>query len=144
MTILRGLTLYVSRAADGDWTRGGITSRHAELTVLGIRDHVGHRPDLLLMPRSWQVSPVHADKPPVVVHIRERGLFGSRGQMHLYLEPTQPSGDPLSGWYAHGGNFAGSSGGRFAEEIEPLLGYRLPGPLPVHDHRVDPSPQQWP
>lgn len=144
VTILRGLTLYVSRAADGDWTRGGVTARHTELTVLGIYNHASDRPDLLLTPRSWQVSPAHTDKPAVVVHIHERGLFGSHSRMHLYLEPTQPTGDPLPGWYAHGGNFAGTSDGRFAEELEPLLGYRLPGPLPVHDHRVDPSAQQWP
>lgn len=142
-TSLHGLTLYVARAADGDWSLGGITSRHPELCVIGIRDHTAHHPDPLLRPRSWQVTTPRPDKPAVVVHIAYRFSLGpDRHTRGAYLEPALLDGAVMPGSFAYGGNFAGTSDARFAEQVAALLGYPLSGPLPVRDRVIDPRPQQ--
>ena len=113
---LRGLRLDVYRyAGGGDCSRGGITSNHDTVTLVGIVPANGKTP--VPLPRHSRVFTPSEDSPAVVLV--------SRNGYPPYLTPYSESGVYPHGMF--GGNFAYASDFRFAA-LSPSG-----GPLAVHD-----------
>lgn len=116
----KGLRLSVYRAAGRpDCTLGGISATAVDLTVTTIRERgaggdTADRP----LPEDCQVSAPGPEAPEAILVITHR----PRGARWVHL---QPAANP--GWhYMHGGNYAGTSDGRW----EPLSGTDL---VAIHD-----------
>jgi hypothetical protein len=116
----KGLLLNIYRAADGDFTLGGITSRSALLTVTAIRETGPERSQEkeYPLPDGSRISAPTEHAPEAILVIRHRP--GGKRWVHL-----QPAANP--GWhYMDGGNYAGTRDGRW----EKIAGTAL---VPVHD-----------
>jgi hypothetical protein len=129
----RGLTAVVYRSADGvDCTAGGITSRHARLTVVGWVDGDPRGTERAEpMPKGARVSAA-TDAAPAVLLVVRRWLDT------VHLGPAVPSGDGYAlepGWHMAGGNYAVTSDSRMSDLISGLLGHHVYGALAVHDRR---------
>jgi hypothetical protein len=116
----KGLRLSVYRAAGRpDCTLGGISANAEDLTVTTIRERgAGGEPTDRPLPEDCQVFAPGPDAPEAILVITRR----PRGARWVHL---QPAANP--GWhYMHGGNYAGTSDGRW----EPLAGTDL---VAIHD-----------
>lgn len=73
-THLRGLHVRVYREADGhyDFTRGGASGVHRQLTIIGILDRENRRRELTPMPEGSRVFPPTPSAPPAVLIRRGR------------------------------------------------------------------------
>lgn len=101
-----GLRISVYRDDLPDCTKGGVTSRRSDLTVVNV---------------DGPFEPT-ADAPAVM-------LF--HGNIKTALPKLVPVG--LEGkWTMFGGNYAGTSDSRFADAVERLCGVRA-NIVPVHD-----------
>jgi len=119
-TFSPGLRLKVLRAADGDCSNGGLTSRHSQLTLVGVVDKTEDRANQTVQPlaASAQIHAAHEDAPPVLLVLRR---VGRTIVQHLEQPPTDGK------WFMSGGNYAVGAGPQF----EQLVGHR--GAVQVHD-----------
>lgn len=129
MSFDKGLRLTVYRAADGkDYSNGGITSKHAEVTLVGTK-----RKGQPVQPldRYSRVFDVTDDAPAVVlVESAVPGLYGPHLEPLEYVEAhnTQDYAGPM-----YGGNYAGSSDSRVTELGRTVFGHDHSDIYPVHD-----------
>jgi hypothetical protein len=112
----KGLIVSVLRDSlgEGDFTRGGLTAHHHELTVVNIDGPFGprdHRPAVMLIQGSGKGS-----NPILVPAVEDEA-----GDWH-----------PAAGWWMAGGNYAVTSDTRFSEALEKLGATRTMAPK-VHD-----------
>lgn len=109
---MNGLILNVYRSANGtDCTAGGITSRHAELLLVG--DGID---------AIFQATP---DRPRVTL----RKWHGT-----VHLVPCDEFGKPLDRiQWMFGGNYAASCDSRVYRAVEALTSTPFHGALAVHD-----------
>lgn len=118
---MKGLTLNVYRHADGDFTNGGVSSRHTRLTLVGVRRN-GVVSEL---PKYAQVVEPREDAPAVV--LVESALPHLEGP---HIEPVDydTSGTPPM----FGGNYAASSDSRWSE-LGDVFGHGRISAVRVHD-----------
>jgi hypothetical protein len=120
-TLRRGLHVTVLRSAAGDFTLGGFSTRHTNLTVVATLSITGARYVVDPLPRLAQVFPATIDSPAAYLVKRVMG-----GGTLFHVAPAV--GDPtLITTYMFGGNAAHPSDGRLTELL-PFYGC-----LNIHD-----------
>ncbi len=131
-----GLTLHVLRDAAGtDCTLGGISSRAAQVVLVGILDSTrDHAREVAPMPERSRIVGPSADRPAVAVEIRRQAFKDSR---YAHLVPVRWDHETrryvrTNSWSMAGGNYATTSDSRFPELIEQAIGHRAPA-LAIHD-----------
>lgn len=114
------LTVYRDAAHCVDYTNGGVSGRCARLTLVGVvRIERGHKPVIQELDSYSQVFAPDEDAPAVWLVL---DYLGAR------LVPALPDTSPdLGTRYMFGGNFAGSSDGRW-DRLVPFY-----GAVSVHD-----------
>ncbi len=135
----KGLTVNVLRPAANGWgdcTNGGVSSRHARLTVVGVLDSTRTVPTLRPMPADSRVFEPTADAPAVWLMMRR---IGERDVWSII--PAAPATDTSTGaaprdirgltlhvsrWMA-GGNYAATSDSRLSAIV------RMYGAVAIHD-----------
>lgn len=124
----KGMMLGVARAVDlgVDTTLGGISSRFTRLTLVGVLDE---ERIVRRLPAHMQVFEVTADRPPVLLQIRQLG------DKVASIIPASEDGTPAEGWFMAGGNYAAWSDSRVSDLVSELLGYRFYGALSIHDRK---------
>lgn len=106
---MNGLIISVYKDANGyDCTNGGISSFHANLTLIGTGIEGPFAPT--------------EERPAVTMVTR---TIGER--KYTNLVPCDENAQPLPGWYMAGGNYGYTSDSRFR-----IL---CPYPLPIHDRK---------
>ncbi len=137
----RGLTLDVYRNANhGDCTNGGITSRAAKLTLVGVLDCTEYTGSFVYpAPKAMRVFTVGDEAPAVALEIRKHSFGTGARALAMYgnLVPVHWSINAdryvrSHSWTMFGGNFAHTSDIRLPEYIESQLGYRCDA-IKVHD-----------
>jgi hypothetical protein len=125
MTQHKGLILHVYRAADSrDCTLGGVSSKHAGLTLVGFKRHADEKWQPL--ERYAQVFEPNEDRPAVILV--------ESGVPHLYGPHLVPLEIIESGRYPMmGGNYAGTSDSRWAELGHTIFGHDRLDVVAVHD-----------
>lgn len=109
-----GLHIDVYRSSHGDCTNGGISSKARSLVVVNVDGPFSPSPDA---PAAFLV----------------RGL-GPKGTVRIV--PAISDGMkwvPSTDWTMMGGNYAGTSDGRFGRAVEELLGHAFYGAVAIHD-----------
>ena len=106
-----GMLVNVLRATSRDCTNGGLSSRFNTLCVMN-----AHGP---FMPNEHT--------PPVVLR---KGAYGS-----IHIVPATVEGVAEAGHFMAGGNYAGSSDGRFTNAVEAMLGHNFYGAVAIHDRK---------
>ena len=119
-----------------DCTRGGITSRHNQLVLVGSCDlrKDAHNRCVVPLPDGAQVFSAGPDRPAVALVVRHIG-----GPV-LHIEPVSWDGE-TSSWrltehaFMSGGNSADITDSRFSELTRQLTGQSFYGAVHVHDRR---------
>ena len=129
----RALRLNVLRdvALTMDCTRGGVTSTHERLTLVGyVRE-----PSREIVPLPSAVpTTITEDDAPVVLCIRP-GIGGATAHLvPLIYDEDREAWCYQPGGMA-GGNYATTGDSRVSELVSDLLGHRFSGALSVHDRR---------
>lgn len=121
---LRGLPLQVVRpAGKDDGTNGGVSGKHARLTLVGTVERAsGSRPPRITpLEEDYQTTEATPDAPPVwrVESQETPGTF--------VVIPSYDDGDPQLKALRHGGNFV------IGLEPDVVIEFRTSYPIPVHD-----------
>jgi hypothetical protein len=118
-----GLILNVYGHPRGDFTNGGLSAKHDEVTVVNV---------------DGPFEPTE-DRPAVMLvnHVRDIvSLVPAKKDENGAWVPDRPDGlvGPMMG-----GNYATTSDSRFASAIEKLVGHRFYGAVAVHDRFETPE-----
>lgn len=119
-----GLTMNVYRCANGmDATANGITSHHAQLTIIGTIDEFG----------TFTTSPERSRLHPATDTAPAVALRRNRSTPTAHLVPVTADGEPIGGrWYMAGGNYA-TGDSRIADYYAQIGLEPIYGATPVHD-----------
>jgi hypothetical protein len=124
MTQHKGLILFVYRAADSrDCTLGGVSSKHAGLTLVGTQRHGEEWKPLDLYSQVFEPD----ENRPAVVLV-ESYVPAFYGPHLVPLEMIESGRRPMSG-----GNYAGTSDSRWAALGRQIFGHDHLDVVPVHD-----------
>ncbi|MFE4950197.1 hypothetical protein ACFQ9V_08800 [Leifsonia sp. NPDC056665] len=127
-----GIPLSVIRSARGDFTLGGVSSTHSQLTLVGFSVSANH--DLLTPIPAQLCNSAYLDEaPPVGLMVRFRGA-------DTFLDFTPAEYDAEQGVWRFtrertmaGGNYAHSHDDRFQRLIYRCTGASFFGAISIHD-----------
>lgn len=108
-----GLIISVYRNPDGDFTKGGISSKSTELYLENVHG-----------PSTGNGRPV--------AYLVKGNISGT-----AKIVPAEMTDDgkvqPTNQWTMMGGNYGATSDSRFSEAVERIIGHKFYGAVPIHD-----------